>query len=398
MRAAGSVEESVLVPAVTAPSSVWCLRSLGRRDVHTIAAGHRATAPAFASKYCDESVVVPSPTDDLLAYKDSLLSIAERPDVRAITPMRESDVYVLSKYREEFADHVATPWPTFETLRMAHDRERLFETAADADVPMPETWPLDEVPDWDRDLIVKARYAILADAYLPELSPREVLDPGKTRYLESGAEPDIERIRSEMHHVPIVQEYVAGTEYTFRALYDHGEPVVTSQKRLLRGMKYPRGPSIYHEAVDIPELAAVGRRLLDRLDWHGLASVGFLRDRHTGEFKLLEINPRFWSSLPCDHHAGADYPYYYWQLANGEADDIDVTYSPGSRSHLLRGELVHLHSVLFEEYPLVEKPRFGDTVVDVLSSLVRHPRFDYLSLDDPGPFLRDTRNTITGSG
>jgi len=39
-------------------------------------------------------------------------------------------------------------------------------------------------------------------------------------------------------------------------------------------------------------------RILGKRDWHGLASVGFMRDENTGEFKLLEINPRFWSSLP----------------------------------------------------------------------------------------------------
>jgi len=159
-------------------------------------------------------------------------------------------------------------------------------------------------------------------------------------------------------------------------------------------MKYPRGPSVYHEAVDIPALERAGLAILDELDWHGPASVGFIRDSETGTFKLLEINPRFWASLPCDIHAGVDYPHHYWQLANGATGPFDPTYRPGTASHFLRGELVHLHSVLTEEYAFVSRPPVGETVSGMASSLLEQPNFDVLSLDDPRPFLRDTLNTV----
>jgi len=215
-----------------------------------------------------------------------------------------------------------------------------------------------------------------------------------TQYIEPGESPDVEGLVDRMGHVPIVQEYVEGTEFTIRALYDRGEAVVSTQKALRRGMKYPRGPSVYHEAVDIPALEAAGLAILDELDWHGLASVGFIRDRETGTFKLLEINPRFWASLPCDIHAGVDYPYYYWQLANEASGPFDPAYRPGTASHFLRGELVHLHSVLTEEYPYVTRPSVAETLGGMGQSLLEQPNFDFFSLDDPCPFVRDTLNMV----
>jgi len=183
---------------------------------------------------------------------------------------------------------------------------------------------------------------------------------------------------------------VPGTdEYGFFALYDEGEPVAAFQHRQLRGYKYCGGPSAYRESVDIPELEAAGLRLLDHLDWHGLAMVEFLRDDETGEFKLMEVNPRFWSSLPFTVQAGVDFPNCYRALAAGERPATDPDYEVGIAGHLLRGELLHLHSVLFEDYPLVDRPSVVGTAAAMVASLVRHPRFDYLSADDLGPFLRD---------
>ncbi|MFC4247929.1 ATP-grasp domain-containing protein [Natribaculum luteum] len=385
-------DRSVAVPTISAPSSVACLRSLGRRGIRTIAVSEHERSPAARSKYCDETVPVPDPHDDLLAYKDALRSIAMRPDVATIIPVRDVDVYVLSKYRSEFRDYVATPWPDMETLAKTHDRVQLFEAAEKADVPMPETGLLDESRDWDREWIVKARYAVLADEYVDHYSPSQFVDPPTTEYLRPGVEPDVDVFRREMHHVPLLQEYVPSTdEYGFFALYDHGEPVATFQHRQIRAYSYAGGPSSFRESVRIPALENAGRDLLDQLEWHGLAMVEFLRD-DDGEFRLMEVNPRFWSSLPFSVQAGADFPYYYWLLANGEKERIDHEYEAGIAGHLLRGELLYLRSILFEDYELTEKPSFSSALTDVLWSIVEHPRFDYASTDDVWPFVQDLQD------
>lgn len=387
---------AVVVPAIGAPSSVTVLRSFGGTSVHSIAISEQETPPAFWSRYCDETVEVPTPDDDLAGYRDALLSLARREAVRAITPMREVDVYVLAKYRDEFAEHLTPVWPTFEQLTVVHDRESLLAAAERAAVPTPRSRPLDEVDDWDAERIVKARYALLTEDYVDDAPVNGCGHPPKTIYLEPGVGPDVDAIVDGMGHVPMAQEYLDGTEYCFRALCRDGESLVTSQKRLVRGYKYPRGPSIYHEAVDLPRLEELGVALLAELEWNGLASVGFIRDDQ-GTFRLLEINPRFWSSLPMDVHAAVDYPAHFWRLANETPIDAERTYEPGVASHLLRGEVAHLYSVAFEDYPFVERPSVRGTVWNIATSLVEHPRFDLLSLEDPGPFARDLLNAVRAS-
>lgn len=386
-------EGSVVVPAVSAPSSVAICRSLGKRGIDVIVAAENETAATTRSRYCSETRIVPAPGTDFGGYVEALLALARRPDVRTIVPVREEDVYALARYRDVFSAHVGIPWPDAATLRRVQDRLELFETAERAGVSVPETGSADEWTGWDRRTILKARYSLLANEYVPSHSPETIEAVPKTIFLDPGEKPDHEAITARMGHVPIAQEYVDNAnEYGFFALYDHGEAVATFQHRQLRGYHYCGGPSAFRESVSIPELDRAGRRLLDALEWHGLAMVEFLRDENTGEFRLMEINPRFWSSLPFSVQAGADFPYYYWQLATGARDEIDPAYEPGLAGHLLRGEAIYLHSVLTHDYPLVERPGFGRAVWNVVHSVIRHPRFDYLVADDPLPFVRDLRN------
>lgn len=386
--------ESVVVPALDAASSVACIRSLSEQNIRTIAVSERPNAPGFSSRRCDETVIVPDPTADLTAYAEALLELAERPDVATIIPVREADVYVLAKHKREFAEHVGTPWPSLETLRTAQDRVELFAAADRAGVAAPATRTFDEWDDWSRDVIIKPRYTIHAAEYLETVTESRT-QHDSTRYVETGERPERDALVDEMGHVPLVQEYVPDSdEYALFALYDHGEAVATFQHRQHRGYKYCGGASSFRESVDIPELDAAGRRLLDEMEWHGVAMVEFLRDPETGEFELMEVNPRFWTSLPFTIQAGVDFPYYYWLQATGQVDRIDSAYEVGMAGHLLRGELLYLHSILTEEYPLVERPSFVRALAEVLVSLVRHPRFDYLDATDPGPFVRDARNTL----
>ena len=392
--------DAAVVPALSVPHSVACLRSLSRRGVRTIAVCEVDT-PAFCSRFAHERLRTPAPEENVLEYRDALLWLSIRPDVRTILPMREEDIYVLSKYRSAFAEHIRTPWPPFETIRTAHDRLRLVEEARAAGVQVPETRLLEEAIDWDRERIVKSRYAMVTDDYVDLESADRCFSPNGIHYLPQGVDPDRNAILAEMGHEPIVQEYVPGEEYALWALYDRGEAVATCGKHQIRGDSYVGGTSVYRKTIRDPELEATGRALLDHLDWHGLASVQFKRDANTGTYKLLEVNPRVWASISCPVRAGLDFPYYYWLVADGSRSGIKSaveegggTVKEGIGTHYVAGELKYLMSILREGNPFTEPPRFGDALWGVFSSCLADPGFDHLSVTDPCPFVRELTTTL----
>lgn len=383
---------SVLIPTGYDPASYPCVRSLSRRGVHTIVASEHENALATASRFCDETADLPSPEADFLRYKDSLLRIAARDDVLTVVPVRAPDPYLLSKYRDEFSREVEVIAPPFDAIEPVHDRIRLVEAAERAGVPVPETRTLEDVTDWSGEQIVKSRYNVLAEEYCPSYAERDFSTAKTVIHLDANERPDPDALCEEMHHVPIVQEYVRSSdEYVFGALYDRGEPVTTFQHRQIRGDSYTGGGGVYRRSVDVPELEAVGRALLDELEWHGLACIEFMRDAATGEFKLTEINPRLWQSVPCAVRAGADFPLDYWLLATGRPESIESGYETGVASHLLYGELSYLVSAVTEESALVERPALLGTGLEILVSCWRDPNFDLLRRDDPRVFLSGMR-------
>jgi len=387
--------ESVLIPTGFDPGSYSCVRSLARRGINTIVASEHRDVPAAASRFCDEQLVIPSAYEDLKAYKDALLGIAARPDVKTIIPIRPHDPYLFARYAEDFGEYVSLPTPDTELLGTVHDRMRLASAAEDAGVAVPETRLLTEVDDWTPELIIKSRYNLLTDSYLAAYSATESETVKTITHLSPGEHPDKDAIIEEMKHVPIVQEYIRSRdEYVFGALYDQGEPLATFQHRQIRGDSYTGGGGVYRETISDPELETAGRTLLDSLDYHGLACIEFMEDADTGEFVLTEINPRMWQSLPCAVQAGADFPYYYWLLAQGTPELIDHEYEVGVGSHLLYGELGYLLSIVREDSPLVDKPSLLGELRDVVRSCYEMPRFDNLRVDDPLPFARGVSHVL----
>ena len=387
--------QRALIPTGHDATSYVCVRSLARQGVGSIVASEKAGVPAAASRYCDEFVSLPPPREGLVAYRDALLELAAREDVRTVIPVRPEDCYVLSRYEDAFADHVSLVVPSMPQVTTVQDRLQLAAVAESAGVPVPETRLLADVDDWDDDLLIKSRYNVLTDAFIDGLTSDDIDVVKEIHHVVHDDPPEPDAVRRSMGHDPIVQEYIhSDDEFMFTGLYDHGEPLATFQHRQIRGNSYTGGGGVYRRSTDDPELERVGRALLAELDWHGLACIEYMRDADTGEYVLTEINPRMWQSLPSTVWAGADYPYYYWLAATGRADEIDCEYDVGVGTHMLRGELGYLVSVLTEESPYVERPSVPGTVWEIAASIAREPRFDYLALDDPGPFLAGVRTVL----
>lgn len=335
-------------------------------------------------------------------YVRALLSLVEADDSPIVIPVREEDVYVLSKYKDTFEDHCSAIVPSFDVLRTVYDRLRLIEIAESAGVPVPETRLLTDVDDWDRELIVKSRWNLLSNEFVDSCPPDELSRVKKLIHLEPGKQPDSDGICEELRHVPIAQEFIPREdEYMFAALCDHGVPLATFQHRQIRGNSYRGGGGVYRESVYDPELESVALRLLDHLNWNGLACIEYVKDANTDEFVLMEINPRMWQSLSATVRMGADFPYYYWLHATDRSEKIDPQYVIGVGCHYLRGEIEYLMSVLREDSPLIEPPPVPCALWEFASSVVEQPNFDYLCRDDPLPLVDElvtSARTFLGYG
>ena len=92
-----------------------------------------------------------------------------------------------------------------------------------------------------------------------------------------------------------------------------------------------------------PELVGPGLRLLELLDWRGVAMIECKRQLSTGRFVVMEVNGRFWGSLQLAVDAGVDFPTLLVRCAVGEPVVAERDYRIGVRSRWFWGDVDQLY-------------------------------------------------------
>ena len=176
----------------------------------------------------------------------------------------------------------------------------------------------------------------------------------------------------------LAQEFIPnGGSVGVSYLFNSGETrAVFSHRRLL---EYPEsgGPSIVRESIRHEEAEEAGLRLLQRMKWHGVAMVEFRIDSRNGKPVLIEVNPRFWGSLPLAIASGVDFPRLLCDMY--EHGDVPVvsTYDMG----------VKCVNLLPLGMASIMASNGARRACDIARNAVRSGCFDVESLEDPMPTL-----------
>lgn len=184
-------------------------------------------------------------------------------------------------------------------------------------------------------------------------------------------------------HPFMLQEFIPGHGAGLFALYDHGKPVTFFAHRRLREKPPRGGVSVLSESAPLdPQLQAAASKLLDTVQWHGVAMIEF-RVTAAGEPYLMEVNTRFWGSLQLAIDAGVDFPALLLQVCSGKTAPPVAPYRIGRRLRWLLGDIDSLYLTLRDRgYSKGEKLR------RLLEFLTPHPlltRHEVNRWSDLGP-------------
>ena len=144
----------------------------------------------------------------------------------------------------------------------------------------------------------------------------------------------------------LIQENFVGSGVGVEVLADHGEILVAFQHERIHE-PLDGGGSSYRKSVSLdPELLAASAALMRSLAYTGVAMVEYKRDRPTGTWALIEINGRFWGSLPLAVAAGADFPLYLYELLVHSRREFPQTYREGLYCRNIASDIEWLRSNL----------------------------------------------------
>jgi len=117
-------------------------------------------------------------------------------------------------------------------------------------------------------------------------------------------------------NVYLVQERIISSEKVAGAFFlcQEGKTVAYYGHRRLRTFPPEGGVTVFSKAEDNPEAKQIGEALLAHLGWNGFAMIEFIQDNRTGEWKIIELNPRLWGSVLLSEFTGARFLKTYVDL------------------------------------------------------------------------------------
>jgi predicted ATP-grasp superfamily ATP-dependent carboligase len=347
------------------------VRSLGRRGLRVVVGTDKLGGMAALSRYAAARFRHPIITSETAAFVRCVEEALRRYAPRVYLPTSD-DTFVAARFVDRFqATGTIVPVAAFETIRTLHRKDTVTALAASLAIPVPESI----VPRSDED--VRAFFAECG----PEVVLKRVSSSGARGVFILSGEQHLDRWRggawggSLLSGGWILQRRVPGTGYGVSLLFNRGRMRATFTHRRLRE-KTGGGISTVRTSVVNPDLEAHARRLLEAVDFHGVAMVEFKYDEQSGRAWLLEVNPRFWGSLGLAIHAGLDFPYLLYRMAvEGDIDPV-LTYRTGVTVRWLLGDIGSRAAALRSA-----------RASDVRQTRVGADAYDDLYWDDPLPFF-----------
>lgn len=319
--------------------SLGIIRHLGRQGVLVSVAASSRESLACRSRFCREVILAEDSRLETLVA--TILKAARERHFDLIIPVSYSMTLALAQRKDELLPYTRLEIAREQCVAMAADKLQMTVLAQRLGVPAPWTVSCLE----SKELAPGLRFPVVVKP------KRETPGRPPIRYARNSSELRIilEETSSSAGDDAladlIIQEYIPGRGCGLFATYQRGVCKRVFMHRRVREYPASGGVSSCAESFYDSKLAVYGRRLLNELNWHGVAMVEFRRDSRDGEYKLMEINPKFWGSLDLALAAGADFPGDLCKMALGQPLTFSDHYDRNLRFHWPlsgQGELFHL--------------------------------------------------------
>jgi predicted ATP-grasp superfamily ATP-dependent carboligase len=392
----------VIVLGVDTPIGVAILRDLGRHDYQVIGIGRSKNSIGFASRYCHHAIVREKSDTALLAQ---LKKLASQFPAAALIAISEHDNLLLSRCRGELEEHLRVLAPGQEMLEQVLDKSRCNKLAQGVGIRVPDTFEPDSIEEVERKAgqMTYPRVLKWADPNsVGQDLERAGLQEHKCQYAHN-AEDLIQKLRpyTKIGHYPLVQEYCPGQGIGQMFLVRDGEILLEFQHQRLHEWPPEGGVSTLCKSLPLTTHEACRRRsaaLLAALHWNGVAMVEYRYDQLTDTYYFMEINGRFWGSLPLAIAAGVPFAAGLVASSMENPPKLSQPLYPSLHCRFIIPELRRLARLMFRP-SAIQDPYYSYSRLRELGNFLLYfcrPGISYylFSFRDPGPFLADLKNVF----
>jgi D-aspartate ligase len=286
-------------------------RSLGRRGIPVYVVDDHLCISSY-SRYVRRVVHARNLRDERSTI-DAVMEIGRRFNLRnwVLFPTRDETVAAFARNRAELAAFFRVTTPEWDVVKWAWDKSNTYELAERLGVPCPKTFHVRTAED------LPSLYSKLPLAIKPAVKENFFYATGAKAW-RANTPDDLQRMFAmALKQIPaqeiLLQEIIPGdgsSQFSCCVFFRHG--VAHSTLVATRVRQHPREfgrAATYVETIALPEIEELSQRLLQAINFYGLAELEFKQDPRDGKYKLLDINARVWGFHSLGSAAGVDFPY-----------------------------------------------------------------------------------------
>lgn len=369
--------------------SLAVARSLGRRgvEVHLAGSGHRGAADRSLYVACRH--VLPTYTSAGRVWVERVEALATEHSYDLLIPTSDASLAQLLRHAKTLGGaRIAAP------NRAAAEAfvDKLATRRLAQAVGVPVAPGVELLPTTDLSQLLKA-------VSLPAVLKR------RRSYMcgESQRKSAVKLIRTdeELRHelsagqFEMAEAFLPGFCRGLSVIARNGRILAAHQHRRLR-QEHATGPASARvsEACD-PQLLEWTGRMVAATRLTGVAMFEYRHSPASGQTILLEVNPRFWGSLPLALAAGADFPaWLYAMLVEGAEPEPAIGSRAGVEKRSIQGEQHALGVALEQAHTAADYLRLLAALAEMSLRLTTGTRFDCWAADDPEPFYAARRELL----
>lgn len=372
-------------------------------EVHTTAAHHLSLTGVSRGVHAHR--LRWSSLERPVDYAWEVGGLARRLNAEVLLPISDESCEAILENADALPADICLPTPSLLAYRTVCDKALMMERAQAAGLATPPTIVLKtrdarDVPaDW-YPIVLKPRKSVVSAEELSIWGRRK-----KTSVAFVEKPLDLGAALAKIPHAAfpvLAQRRVQGAGEGIFLLRWNGEYLAEFAHRRIREKPPAGGVSVYRESVAVdPVLGAAAKRLLDKLDWRGVAMVECKQDDATGEPVFMEVNGRFWGSLQLAIDAGVDFPSLLLASAFGRRFSPVTRYTKGIRGRWFWGDVDHLYLRLAKSPLALHLKGDERTRREVIRDFLRHRPGDHEDVfrwSDPLPFAMESLRRLTLQG
>ena len=335
-------------------SALSVVRSLGEKGIPVSVGCEREIGMALHSKYLTSKFLYPSPYTDKGGFIEVVKAEAIRLGDRPVVYMFSDSTYLaLYEYRNELDIYMTFIFPEEKSIEIAFDKSATYSLARVSGVPTITTY----TPEYEEEvvrlapacsfpLVLKSRKSVTWNNGVGTFGTAVFIHDAETLVKTFSV------VKNKIGEAPIIQEMLYGEEYGVEMLAHKGKSCGVVTHHRMRSLSPTGGASVLKEILNEGDLRnsleTYTKVLVSKLKWSGPIMVEFKVDSSSFLPYLMEINGRFWGSLPLSVASGVDIPYLYYQYAeSGKLPQSISSPREGTTTRHSLGDVRHLGRVLF---------------------------------------------------